>query len=97
MISGFVTIRASKIYRIGLVHRSKQAISSSMAVRVFDFAGFAEYGWCIVVISCCAIVIFVDDLDELEHRVLRLTKENATLNRLQKVIMLSFKDHGGEQ
>ncbi|KAI3799259.1 hypothetical protein L1987_34551 [Smallanthus sonchifolius] len=35
----FVTIRASKIYRIGLVHCSKQAISSSMAVRVFDFAG----------------------------------------------------------
>ncbi|KAI3726106.1 hypothetical protein L1987_65903 [Smallanthus sonchifolius] len=41
-----------------------------------------------------AIVILVDDLEELEHRVLRLTKENATLNRLQKVIMLSFKDHG---
>ncbi|KAI3773299.1 hypothetical protein L1987_47824 [Smallanthus sonchifolius] len=49
-MDGFVTIRASKIYRIGLVHRSKQAISSSMVVRVFDFAGFAEYGWCIVVI-----------------------------------------------
>ncbi|KAI3809428.1 hypothetical protein L1987_25400 [Smallanthus sonchifolius] len=31
-------------------------------------------------------LIAADDLDELEHGVLRLTKENDTLKRLQKVL-----------
>ncbi|KAI3776114.1 hypothetical protein L1987_45877 [Smallanthus sonchifolius] len=33
------------------------------------------------------IVITVDDLAELEHGVLRLSKENDTLKRLQKVVI----------